>query len=131
MREVHHTPTIEELATELNGAIIISKLDLRSAYNQLELDPDCRDITVFSTHVGLYRYKRLNFGISSASEEFQKTIESIISNIPKVRNISDDIIVFGDNEEDHDKNLHQVLQRLEENGLTLNAKKSVFKKKHH
>jgi hypothetical protein len=76
----------------------------------------------------LYRYKRLNFGISSASEEFQKTIESIIRNIPKVRNISDDIIVFGDNEEDHDKNLHQVLQRLEENGLTLNAKKSVFKK---
>lgn len=69
----------------------------------------------------MYRYKRLNFGISSASEEFQKTIESIISNIPKVRNISDDIIVFGDNEEDHDKNLHQVLQRLEENGLTLNA----------
>jgi 4-hydroxyphenylpyruvate dioxygenase-like putative hemolysin len=60
-------------------------------------------------------------GISSASEEFQKTIESIISNIPKVRNISDDIIVFGDNEEDHDKYLHQVLQRLEENGLTLNA----------
>jgi hypothetical protein len=76
----------------------------------------------------LYRYKRLNFGISSASEEFQKTIESIIRNIPKVRNISDDIIVFGDNEEDHDKNLHQVLQRLEENGLTLNAKMSVFKK---
>ncbi len=48
--EIHHTPTIEELSAELNGVKIISKLDLRSSYNQLELYPDRRDITVFSTH---------------------------------------------------------------------------------
>ena len=70
-REVHNMPTVEEIAIELNGAKFISKLDLKSAYNQLELDPDCRDITVFSTHLGLFRYKRLNFGISSAAEIFQ------------------------------------------------------------
>ena len=128
MREVHHTPTIEELAIELNGAKVISKLDLRSAYNQLELDPEHRDITVFSTHMGLFRYKRLNFGISSASEEFQKTIESLISNIPKARNLSDDIIIFGNDVEEHDINLHMVLSRMEEYGLTINAKKSLFNK---
>ncbi len=72
MGEIHHTPTIEELATELNGAKLISKLDLRSAYNQLELDPECKDITVFSTYVGLYRYKRLNFGITISVRRISK-----------------------------------------------------------
>jgi hypothetical protein len=48
--EIHHTPTIEEISAELNGIKIISKLDLRSSYNQLELYPDRRDITLFSTH---------------------------------------------------------------------------------
>ena len=129
LREVHHSPTVEELAMDLNGAKVISKIDLRSGYNQLELHPDCRDITVFSTHMGLFRYKRLNFGISSASEEFQKTIEGIIHDIPGTRNISDDIIVFGPDEEKHNSALNRLLQRLEEKGLTLNAKKCNFKKK--
>ena len=128
-REVHHTPTIEEVAIRLNGAKVISKLDLNSAYNQLELDPNCRDITVFATHLGLFRYKRLNFGISSAAEEFQKTIESVVGDIQQNANLSDDIIVFGKDEEDHDRVLHAVLKRLEENGLTLNTEKSKFKQK--
>ena len=70
MREIHHTPTIKEISTELNGAKIISKLDIRSAYNQLELHPDSRDITVFSAHMGLYSYKRLNLiSIGRISED--------------------------------------------------------------
>jgi hypothetical protein len=128
-REVHHTPTIEEVAIRLNGAKVISKLDLNSAYNQLELDPNCRDITVFATHLGLFRYKRLNFGISSAAEEFQKTIEGVVGDIQQNANLSDDIIVLGKDEEDHDGVLHKVLKRLEENGLTLNTEKSKFSQK--
>ena len=126
-REVHHTSTIEEVAIRLNGAKIISKLDLRSAYNQLELHPESRDITVFSTHMGLFRYKRLNFGIASAAEEFQKTIEGVVGNISQCENLSDDIVVYGVDNEDHDKVLHKVLQCLETNGLTLNTDKSKFR----
>jgi hypothetical protein len=98
-REVHNCPTVDEIALELNEAKIISKLDLKAAYNQLELHPDNRDITVFSTHIGVFRYKRLNFGIKSASEIFQKRIESVIQGISNCHNISDDIIVFGINQE--------------------------------
>jgi hypothetical protein len=36
----------------LNGAKVISKFNLNSEFNQLELHPDRRDITVFSTHMG-------------------------------------------------------------------------------
>ena len=128
LREVHHMPTIDELAVELNGAKVISKLDLNSAYNQLELDTESRDITVFATHLGLFRYKRLNFGISSASEEFQKTIESVISDVSKAHNLSDDIVIHGRDDKEHDANLHLTLQRLQDCGFTINAEKSIFKK---
>jgi hypothetical protein len=117
------------VAIRLNGAKIISKLDLNSAYNQLELDPNCRDITVFATHIGFFRYKRLNFAISSAAEEFQKTIEDVVGDIQQNTNLSDDIIVFGKDEDDHDRVLHKVLKRLEENGLTLNTEKSKFRQR--
>ena len=126
-REVHNSPTVDDIAIELNEAKYISKFDLCSGYNQLELDKNSRDITVFATHDGLFRYKRLNFGIKSAAEIFQKAIESVIQDIPNCRNISDDIIVFGKTVEEHDKTLHLVLKRLEESGLTLNVEKCSFR----
>ena len=48
-RTRHVTPTIEELVSDLNGATVFSKIDLRSGCHQLELDPESRYITTFST----------------------------------------------------------------------------------
>ena len=104
LRERHQMPTIEDLTLDLNGAKVFSKIDLTSGYHQLELTPESQSITTFSTHVGLFRYKRLNFGISSASKIFQETIRNIIQDIPNARTISDDIIVFGATQQQHDKN---------------------------
>ena len=69
-RERHITPTMDDLISVLNGATTFSTLDLNSEYHQLELDDTSRQYTVFSTHAGLFRYKRLNLGLSSASEIF-------------------------------------------------------------
>ena len=44
-RTRHVTPTIEELVSDLNGATIFSKIDLRSGYHQLELDPESINYT--------------------------------------------------------------------------------------
>ncbi len=93
-REILRTPTIDEIVTELNGVKLIYKFDLNSGYNQLELHPESRDITVFSTHIEEFTYKRLNFGVNSASEEFQKTIERLVKDIPKVSTICDDIMSY-------------------------------------
>lgn len=62
-RERHITPTMDDVVHELNGATRFSKLDLRAGYQQLELHPDSRYITTFTTHLGLRCYKRLSFGI--------------------------------------------------------------------
>ena len=94
IREKHLLPTVEELIHDLNNASVFSKIDLRAGYHQLELDEPSRYITTFSTHLGLLRYKRLNFGISSASEIFQETIRCVIQNVQNAKNISDDIIIY-------------------------------------
>ena len=126
MRERHQMPTVDELINDLNGAKIFSKVDLRSGYHQLELDKNSRSITTFSTHVGLSRYKRLNFGVCSASEVFQKEIRTIVSDLEGVTNIADDILIYGSTQEKHDAALEALFRRLEDNGLTLNKQKCEF-----
>lgn len=134
MRERHPSPTVDDIVQKLNNARVFSKIDLRSGYHQLMLAEESRYITTFSTHDGLWRYKRLNFGISSASEVFQNVVENVIEGIDGSFNMSDDIFVFGKGKTDeeayaeHDKSLDQVLKRLDENGLTANLAKCEFRK---
>ena len=51
--ERHPTPTIDDVIHTLNGAIVLSKLDLRAGYHQLTLAPESCFITTFATHKGL------------------------------------------------------------------------------
>ena len=66
------------------------------------------------------------FGISSAPEAYQSIIQQSLHGCPGVRNISDDIIVYGKNQAEHDQNLEAVLQRIKDKGLTLNKQKCLF-----
>ena len=57
---------------------------------------------------------------------YQFVIQHVLQGIPGFRNISDDIIVFGEIQADHDRSLDQTLQRLCDSGLTLNKEKCLF-----
>ena len=74
-REHHPMPTIEELTDDMSNAAHFSRLDLRSGYHQIVLNEESRGITTFTTHKGLFQWKRLPFGINSASEVFQNAIQ--------------------------------------------------------
>ncbi|XP_065213313.1 uncharacterized protein K02A2.6-like [Planococcus citri] len=124
--EKHPIPVLEEMAPQLKEATVFSKVDLYMAYRQVELDLASREITTFSTHLGLFRCKRLIEGLKSAAEQFQKILESILAGLRGQVNFIDDIVVFGKDKEEHDRNLKAVLDRLEEVGLSVNMKKSKF-----
>ena len=115
-RERHHKPTIDDLIHSMNGAKVFSKLDLRAGYHQLTLAPESRYITTFATHQGLRRYRKLTFGTCSASEIFQHIIQELLRDIPNVINISDDVIVSGATQTEHDNTLRSVFQRLADKG---------------
>lgn len=126
VRERQPIPTVDEVLQELSGVKVISKLDLRMGYHQVELLESSRDITTFCAHSGLYRYKRLNFGVSSAPEIYQSIIRQALCGLEGVVNLSDDILCFADSMEEHDKRLEKLFQRLRELGLTLNKRKCHF-----
>ncbi|KAJ8369419.1 hypothetical protein SKAU_G00094470 [Synaphobranchus kaupii] len=116
IRERYPIPTVDELLQGMNGSVVFSKLDLKWGYHQLELTPESREITTFAIHNGVYRYKRLLFGVSSASEQYQHEIAAALAGIE----------VHARDQETHDKRLHTVMKRLEESGLTLNPDKCQF-----
>ena len=69
------------------------------------LNSEDRKYTTISTHKGLYQYKRLPYGISSAPALFQRTMESILQGIPRVIVYIDDVMITGETEEQHLKSL--------------------------
>ena len=128
IREPYQIPTLEELIHEYNGCTVFTKLDLNKGYHQIELDEESRYLTAFATHKGIFRYTRLLFGMSSAAELYQKEIEHALSGIPGVRNISDDIIIGGRNDEELISRTRSVFQRLRTKNLTVNPSKCEFLK---
>ena len=127
IRERHVIPTLDDVISDLNGCKVFSKLDLKQVYHQILLHPDSRYLTTFSSHIGLWRYERLNFGLSCSAEIFQKKVSDVIAGIPGVQNISDDIYIGGIDQIQHDERLRLVLHKLQDNNLTINPKKCEFR----
>lgn len=121
-------PRIEEIFANMAGGERFSKLDLRHAYLQMEVAEECRHLLTVNTHQGLYRYKRLVYGIASAPAVWQKAMDQVLQGLPNVQCYIDDIIVTGKTDEEHCQNLHKVMTRLEEAGLKLNKEKCEFLK---
>lgn len=100
----------------------LDRVDLAAAYHQLLLHPDSRPLTAFITHDGLFQYKRVCFGLSSAPSVFQKMMQSMLAGLSGVQCYLDDVIVYGKDEEEHNENLREVLTRLDSYGVKLNDK---------
>ena len=126
IRERQPIPTIDEILQDMQEGGVFSKLDLKWGYHQIELSEESRSITTFATHKGWFRYKRLMFGISSAPDKYQQVSQQVLQDCSGTANISDDIIIYGSDQAEHDKRLEKVLTRLEERGLTLNKDNCVF-----
>lgn len=79
-----------------------------------------------NTHRGLYRPKRLMYGIASAPAIWQRQMETILQGIPGVSVFLDDIKITGPNEQIHLQRLEEVLKRLQDRNKRLNKGKCIF-----
>ena len=123
-REFYPLPRVNDMLSQLSTGRLFSKLDANSGFWQIVLDPESRALTTFLTPWGRFQFKRLPFGLSSAPEIFQRSMEKILYGLEGVICMMDDVLVFGTNAEEHWIRLRLVLERIFNSGMTL-KKESV------
>ena len=126
LTESYPLPKTEDLFSTLSGGEKFSKLDLSHAYQQIQLDEESKDILTINTHRGLFRPTRLQFGVHLASGVFQREMEKRLSNIPLTFVRVDDILVSGENDHEHLRNLSTVLDIIKQCGLKLKRSKCIL-----
>ena len=124
--EQYPLPRIEDIFANLAGGQKFSKIDLRQAYHQIEMEEDSKKYLTINTHMGLFQYNRLVFGITSAPAIWQRTIDQVLEGTSGTSCILDDMIITGKNDDEHLANLEEVLRRLQAHGLRANKTKCEF-----
>ena len=125
-REYHPLPTTDETLSMLGAAKYFTKLDANCGYWQMKLDKETQHLTAFITPFGRYVCERLPFGICSAPEIFVREMQKALEGLEGVTCQMDDVLIYAEDKEEHDRRLEKVLERLERSGITLNPEKCEF-----
>lgn len=125
---VYPLPTTDEMLATLGPSKIFTKLDLAQAYQQLVVDDASADVLTVNTMKGLFKVRRLPFGISVAPWLFQRTMDTLLAGVSGVKCYLDDILISGETPEQHAERLEAVLTRLQNARLRVNKEKCEFRK---
>ena len=124
-KDSYPLPRVDECLDALSGASWFSTLDLRSGYHQVAMDMKDADKTAFVTRRGIFRWRVMPFGLCNAPATFQRLMDIALSglNFETCLVYLDDVIIFGNDLDQHLDRLKQVLQRLREAHLKLKPTK--------
>ena len=125
-RPIFPVSKIDVSLANIKGAKIFSKLDANAGYHQIKLDKESQPLTTFLTPFGRYMYVRLPFGINCSGNYFSKKFYELFSDLPNIILHIDDLLIHASSQEEHDKTLDVVLERLQNEGVTLNKNKCSF-----
>jgi hypothetical protein len=119
---------IEDLFDQMKGASVFSKIDLRSGYHQFKIWESDIPKTAFHTWYGLYEYTVMSFGRTNAPTYFMYLMNKVFMKyLDKfVVVFIDDILIFSKMEEEHEKHLRMVLEKLRSNQLYAKFSKCEF-----
>ncbi|KAI9169669.1 hypothetical protein LWI28_015835 [Acer negundo] len=118
-------PRTNTLFSQLPGATIFSKFDLKGAFWQIGIHPDDRYKMAFCLPNAQYQWTVLPFGLKTAPSLFQKAITRIFHPILHSTLIYiDDILLFSTDEDSHNHLLHQFHDLINQYGIMLSDKKS-------
>ena len=121
------TPTFADALSRLQGARVFSKVDLKGAYRQVEVDERDRWLQVYAQDGELWQLKRLSMGLACSPALFQQVMTRVLRPcLSFVIIYLDDVLIVSENHEEHRDHVQQVLQCLRAHNVRLSPDKCVW-----
>ena len=108
------------------GAAFFTKLDAKAGYHQVPIRPGDKDLTCFITPWGRFRYTRAPMGIVSSGDVYNQRGDAALGDIPRTCKVVDDVLAYDADYAAHLQHVRHILERCDENGITLNPEKCQF-----
>ena len=121
-------PLIDETLARVSQGKVFTKLDIRQAFHRIRMDPASEELTTFRTRYGAYKCKVLPFGLTNGPATYQRYMNDILFDYLDdfCTAYLDDILIYSENELDHQEHVKKVLARLKEAGLQADIRKCEF-----
>ena len=126
-REPYHTHSVDEITAKLQGMTVFTIVDFKKGYWMVVLHPDSRKLTCMALPFGRFQWTQLPMGTVVAQDIFQSKLDSIFIGMEGVTGITDDMVIAGRDEMEHDRNFLAFMEKHMSNNLTLNLEKIQFK----
>ena len=129
-QDAYPLPVIVDILDKLGNLKFFSAFDMTAGFNQIPMKEECKKYTEFSTSQGHFEYNRMPFGLKNAPATFQRMIDSAFRGLIGTCCFAyiDDIVIFGNTIDEHNKNQEKLLKRIQELGLRLEPNKCEYLK---
>ena len=121
-------PSITEMRNRLIGAKYFTKLDLKDGYHNIRINNADVHKTAFKCRYGHFEYLVVPFGLANAPAVFSNMMNRVLRSVLDISVISylDDILIYSQTAEQHQKDIEQVLSILAAEKLFLKPSKCEF-----
>ena len=127
---IHNARTFQDVTSSIRRITKISKIDANSAFWTLPMEDHSQLLTTFNTLWGRYCFVKMPFGLNQAQYLFQFYMDAHFLDINLTTYvITDDVMIHGEDDAQHNMHLLQVLNKCREIGLKLNPEKCQFGEK--
>ena len=131
LRDSYVLPQIQDIFGIIQGKEYFSTLDCTQGFYQILVDPRDKHKTGFSSPFGNFQFKRCPFGARNSCAAFQAQMNEVFTDglYTRCAIYVDDILVFGKDKAEHDRNLAWVLARCTEYNVKIKLEKCCFRQK--